>query len=265
MTAAPKRGAGDIQTEEGPRRVQPTKALSKSTRDGGLHSVPALRNQPRKALNVRQTRNVFGFGNILLKTTTREDHADLARLKAAGARAGHTLNQLKQLLRYWGLKHPPVELQEMWLRIGVAQYVAIEASRQKWTLTLHGWIRLYMPEISRTWSLKRIDALARKMRREGTCFSPEQKGAMVGVDRETYLALGLSDFWPAGMTPEQRARDQLDHKAAWQRADNLAKGKVKKPHALSLKRTQPWNALGISESTWKRRRRNGELEAGTFE
>ena len=264
MISAPERGPGDIQTEKGPRRVQPTKALKKSTRDSGLHSAPAPKNQPHSLQTAWQSRSAFGVGSVVLATTAEDDPEARRRLKAAGARGGHTLKQMGQVLRHWGLKHPPVELQEAWLRIGVAQYVAIKASRPRWTFGLHNWVRRYLPEIWRTWPAERLDALARKMRRDGTCFLPEEKGAMLGIDRETYLAVSLSDIWPAGMTPAERERDQLDHKAAWQRADNLAKGKVKKPHGLSLKRTKPWMSLGISESTWKRRRRNGQLEAGTF-
>jgi len=116
--------------------------------------------------------------------------------------------------------------------------------------------------IYRTWPPERIDALAEAQRREGTYYGPEQIGTLTGVTQQAYVKNRFQAICPAGMTEAQRVRDQLDHKAAWQRADNLAKGKVKKPHALSLKRTKPWMARGISESTWKKRRREGKLEAG---
>lgn len=116
--------------------------------------------------------------------------------------------------------------------------------------------------IYRTWPAERIDALAEAQRREGTYYGPEQIGTLTGVTQQAYVKNRFQAICPAGMTEAQRVRDQLDHKAAWQRADNLAKGKVKKPHALSLKRTKPWMARGISESTWKKRRREGKLEAG---
>jgi hypothetical protein len=166
---------------------------------------------------------------------------------------------MRQVLRHWGLKHPPIELQKAWLRIGVAQYIAIRASRPRWTLGLHNWVRRYLPEIWRTWPAERIDALARKMRREGTCFLPEEKGAILGVNRDTYLALGLSDIWPAGMPLEERERDQRDARNARDRANNLASGKVKDPHVLSKAQTKPWDELGISERTYYRHLKAGKL------
>lgn len=259
MTAAPQRGAGDMLIEKGPRRVQPTKAHNKSTRDGALHSAPAHHNQPRAASSIWQTRKAFGSGNTVYKTTKKEDHADLARRRAAGARGGHTLNQMRQILRHWGLKHPPVQLQEAWLRIGVAQYIAIRASRPRWTFGLHNWVRRYLPEIRRKWEDEQVDALARKMRREGVCFLPEEMGAMLRIDRETYLALGLSDIWPASMTLEEREHDQRVARNARDRANNLATKRVKKPHDQSNARKKPWEALGISERTYYRRLAAGKL------
>ncbi|MGT2485136.1 hypothetical protein ACU4GA_01870 [Methylobacterium oryzae CBMB20] len=166
---------------------------------------------------------------------------------------------MRQILRHWGLKHPPVELQEAWLRIGVAQYIAIRASRPRWTFGLHNWVRRYLPEIWQTWPAERLDALAKKMRREGTCFLPEEKGAMLGIDRDAYLALGLSDIWPRGMTLEERERDQRDARNARDRANNLATKRVKKPHDQSNARKKPWEALGISERTYHRRLAAGKL------
>ena len=259
MTAAPKRGSGDILTEERPRRRQPTKARKKSTRDTAVCSAPAPNNQPHARQTAWQSRNAFGVGSVVLATTAEDDPEARRRLKAAGARGGHTLKQMGQVLRYWDLKHPPVELQEAWLRIGIAQYIAIRASRPRWTLGLHNWVRRYLPEIWRTWPAERLDALARKMRRGGTCFLPEQKGALLGIDRETYLALKLSDIWPAGMTPEERECDRRDARNARDRANNLATERVKNPHDQSNARKKPWKDLGISERTYYRHLKLGKL------
>lgn len=259
MTAALQRGEGNMLTEKGPRRVQPTKALMKSTRDGGLDSAPTPNNQAHELQTAWQSRNAFGVGSVVLATTIEDDPEARRRLKAAGARGGHTLKQMGQVLRHWGLKHPPVELQEAWLRIGIAQYVAIRASRPRWTLGLHNWVRRYLPEIWRTWPAERVDAMARKMRRDGTCFLQEEKGAMLGIDRETYLALKLSDIWPAGMTPEEREHDQRIARNARDRANNLATERVKSPHDQSNARKKPWKDLGISERTYYRHLKLGKL------
>ena len=259
MTAAPERGVGDMLTEKGPRRRLPTKAQIKSTRDSVVHSAPAPNNQPCEPQTAWQSRNAYGVGSVVLATTAEDDPEVRQRLKAAGARGGHTLKQMGQVLRHWGLKHPPVELQEAWLRIGVAQYIAIRASRPRWTLGLHNWVRRYLPEIWRTWPAEQLDALARRMRREGTYFLPEEKGAMLRIDRETYLALKLSDIWPAGMTTEEREQDQRVARNARERANNLSTGRVKKPHDRSNARNKPWEALGMKERTYYRHLKAGKL------
>ena len=82
---------------------------------------------------------------------------------------------------------------------------------------------------------------------------------MIGIDRETYLRLGLSDFWPAGMTLEEREEDQRQAKNARDRASDLASGRVKDPHVLSKAQTKPWVKLGISKRTFYRHQQQGKL------
>lgn len=258
MKTALKKGAG-IQNGKGPRRQPPAKAQNRSVETGNVCSAPALDNQPPSTSSFWQTRDAFGFGNVICATTEKENHAELAQVRAAGARAGHTLAQLRRVLRHRGLKHPPPELREAWLRIGTAQYGAVSASRPRWTFGLHNWVRRYFPEVWRTWPAERIDAFAKAASRECARLSPEEKGALLRIDRETYLTLGLSDFWPAGMTLEEREEDQRQARNARDRASDLASGRVKTPHAQSITRQEPWLELGISPRTYWRWKKQGRL------
>lgn len=258
MNEAPLRGTGDTYTKEKPHRLGPAGLNRSSSSHERTHSAPAPNNQDPR-LVVRRGEKTIYRGNVAYETTRNESADARERRKAAGARAGHVLTQMRKWVAYQGLHHPAPEHQEAYLEVAVAQYRAIQASRPRWSYGLMRWVKRYAPDLYRARSAAWIESLVHQQNREGRYLDPAEIGALLGVTREAYMVLRLTDIWPAGMTAEERAQDQRDAKAAWQRTDNLAKGKVKKPHALSLKRTQPWKDLDISESTWKRRRKRGEL------
>lgn len=243
MKAAPSRGV----TAKTERKRAPQRQL----RDPQLFTHPnglvySAERHPIQALRA---------GTCILATTEEDDPKVRARLQGGGARAGHVLAQMKKLLRLRGLLHPAPADQEVWVEIAIAQYRAIEASRPKWTFGLPRWIQRYAPEIYRERPGAWLDARVADQRREGRFFSPEEIGTYLGVTREEFSAAGLWDLQPAGMTAEEREQVRRGRKAEWQREANLAAGKVKRPHAQSQARTQPWKVEGVSESTWRRRKR----------
>jgi hypothetical protein len=260
MRSAPKRGEDQTTGKEKAPQRQPG-GPNKSHFQKPVRNASAPKNQEPERAHVeiyKGEKRIVSRGAIY-STTENDDPKARERRRRSGARAGLTLRQVRDWIRYQGLHHPVAEDQETYLEVVIAQYLAIQASRPRWTLGLATWIKRYRPELYKTRSGAWIDSRIEDQRREGTYFSPAEIGRLLGVTRDAYLDLKLTDIWPAGMTPEERKADQRAAKAAWQRASDLARGRVTRPHAQSLARTRPWDALGISESTWKRRRRLGRI------
>jgi hypothetical protein len=72
----------------------------------------------------------------------------------------------------------------------------------------------------------------------------------------TYLVrekLGITTI--GSIDIKKRARKELRKRKARLREEHRRRARGAKPHSESLSRTQPWKALGISRSTWERRRK----------
>lgn len=249
MTTAPKRGAGDIQTEEGPRRVQPTKALNKSTRDGGLHSAPALNNQPCAVLNIRRGPQLLSFGGATLATTTRDDPQRHGRQAAIATRI---LAQMRRLNDLTGGPGTDLQRCEVLFEIALSQFTHIAASRPKWTFGPVAWARRYVPALyaarPEAWFQDRI----REHRQDRRFYNSATIGTMLGVTRQHFMEGRLWHIWPAGISAADRKRLSLDNKAAWAREDRLLRNPNMTPRAQAICNTNS-RLPGESKSAFYRR------------
>lgn len=249
MKAALKWGVGDIQTEKGPRRVQPTKALTKSTRDGGLHSAPALQNQAYHVLDIRRGRQTLSIGGVTLATTSQDDPQ---RYRRQAAIATRILAQMRRLHEMSGGPGDDLQRCEVWFEIALSQFTHIAASRPKWTWGPMAWARRYVPTLCaarpETWFQDRI----RAHRQDRRFYSSASAGTMLGVTRKQFMAGRLWHIWPAGMSAEDRKRLSLDNKAAWARGDRLLRNPDMTPRVQAICNTNA-RLPGESKSAFYRR------------
>lgn len=249
MITAPKRGAGDIQTEKGSRRQQPTKAHSKSTRDGDLHSVPALNSQPHNARGIRQERQSLSIGGATLATTIPDNPQ---RHRRQAAIATRILAQMRRLHENTGGPGDDLQRCEVWFEIALSQFTHIAASRPKWTWGPMAWARRYVPALIAARPEDWFQGRIRDHRQDRRFYSSATTGTMLGVTREQFMIGRLWHIWPAGISPADRKRLSLDNKAAWAREDRLLRNPDMTPRTQAICNTNA-RLPGESRSAFYRR------------
>lgn len=253
MNIAPDRGVGTTAGKEKAPQQQPGGPKESVFNRKPVHSPSAPENQSLRLVRARGEAQILG-GNVVYQTTRADDPY---RHRSAAAIAERILAQMRRLHVATGGPKSDLDRAGAWLDVALRQFVLIEASRPKWTFGPRGWARKYVAELLVARSPAWLEDQIRYHRQRRTNYTSAEIGNMLGVTREQFLAERLWHMWPAGIDEAERARLSKDIKAAWQRADRAKKGAI--PRSLSLSRTEPWLAMGISRRTFERRRAAGKL------
>jgi hypothetical protein len=103
-------------------------------------------------------------------------------------------------------------------------------------------------------------ALIDEVDRPGTYWKADALARELGLDDATRTRLKIRTIGAIDCTKAQRAKRSREHEAAAARARRAKAGAV--PRALSEARLKPWLALGISESTYRRKKRRDSNSSG---
>jgi hypothetical protein len=95
-------------------------------------------------------------------------------------------------------------------------------------------------------------------------LSAEQVAELLPTTFDDRQWLKLWTFGACDMTPQQRRKRSNKERQRKERERSKEKRRAAgaKPHAESLSRTRPWEAEGISRSTWDRRRKKAKADKG---
>ncbi|MCP2083975.1 UNVERIFIED_ORG: hypothetical protein J2W74_005240 [Methylorubrum zatmanii] len=91
-------------------------------------------------------------------------------------------------------------------------------------------------------------------------WTATELGRLLAVSLTEREAVGLKRMRPAGMSGVAFRAYRLDRAAKQQKAKRVANGAL--PREMSAERLKPWLALGISKSTFYRRKRQGAFPSG---
>jgi hypothetical protein len=111
------------------------------------------------------------------------------------------------------------------------------------------WAATWMPQLPR----ERAEALAERVKIEPRRFKAKTLGWRLGLTDKERTQLGITTIEAIDVTPQERAerRKQMARERAARSYAKRRAGLPPKPEAMC--RAKPWEALGISESTWRRR------------
>jgi len=109
-----------------------------------------------------------------------------------------------------------------------------------------------------------LEAYVRRVLAKPYKWSADALGAEIGLlDDAVRTLLGIRTIGAVDVPKAEREKRRAQRKAETKRAKRRAAGS--KPRAVyeaeSLSRTKPWEAEGISRSTWERRRRGAKADA----
>jgi hypothetical protein len=109
------------------------------------------------------------------------------------------------------------------------------------------------------WSDSELDHV---IEHAGRRWNKEALGRELNLKNDECKRLRIRTIAPVDRTRAQRAEDRRAQQAAAAKARRLKAGA--KPHATSLAQTKPWLDLGISESTYRRRKRHDRNSSPIF-
>ncbi|WP_058636091.1 hypothetical protein [Aureimonas ureilytica] len=110
------------------------------------------------------------------------------------------------------------------------------------------WARALAPELGEDWARRIVDRYSRN-----APYKPRTIGDLLAVTREERDRLRLTKIRYAGQTDRRVAADRREKDREYQKRKRAAAGAT--PRENSLAALRPWEAEGISESTWRRRRK----------
>ena len=248
MNTAPNGGAGLSSDKKEGRHGEPGDLRKAKISEPSCSASPRSRKAP--ASEIRRTKDQVQWRNVVTKTRTPDDPQARERRKAAAARAGHILAQMRRLLDAGAGPNGDPHREEVWFEAAVSQFVAIEATRPKWTFGARAWAKKHLPGLYARQSAAWIEERIQDHRQEWRCYSPATLGGMLDVTRGQFLTLRLFHLWPKGMSAADRKRLSLDMKAARARGYREKDGAT--PRAKALCNTNA-RLPGESKSAFYRR------------
>lgn len=253
-TGPPENGsAAQAGNRDGAKQTGERRALSDQKYDGAEHPSTSTKPDQRKKATLQQKIARKFAGET---PAQRADHLEIARRYAWSDddRANvHRipkirLRELERLFAWrWGPTLPDDDCGRECLAVALDQIVQFGNPFKH----IHAWVALWAPWLTSDELVILINNAINRRKR----WRAGLLGREVRLTEEERMTLRITTFRPYNVTKAGLAKRARSRKRATDTARRRAAGAVSRAdyEANSAARNKPWEALGISRSTWHRR------------
>ncbi|MGF3026700.1 hypothetical protein ACQVP2_28260 [Methylobacterium aquaticum] len=253
MSRALKKGAGDTQDQEKPRRGK-APGLKKSPKiSSHENSAPAPKNKVPGSIG--RSREGITVGSFMLfdPGTSLPDAAP--GVAAPSPRpslrdaiiARKRVAQISRLLRHRHQGQCRTDDAEHWFETVLPHLLLIAATRPIWCMNPFRWAQRFTPELHPS----RVAVVIAEARRFPSSYTSEEIGRRLMLKDAEREALKLTHLWPVDLEREEHAGRQKAKDAIRKKRARAAAGAT--PRERSLAALKPWEAEQVSRRTWYRR------------